>query len=822
MATQKVAVLQVGPGVQRDGTLFASSSYVDGEWVRFQYGKPRKIGGYNGAFLNAPGISRGVILNSQNGQTWVISGFSDSVQQWTINNNQAIGTGPVQVYILGSLSTVSITTPGSGYANGTYTAVPIVASSGNGTGGLLTVVVTGNIVSSITITSAGTNYSANDTFQVPAASIGGLPATQAVVAGTTYTVTVVGTTTLPQWQALFSSVAVLPTVGDVIVASATGTLAGSGTVTPTYGTFVGTITANSSFSSNANVLWQMDIGYDPSGTGNNNLIAHPGNNLASIDSQISTRPLVGTFTGTQLTAVGVFTQTGTLTNGSTLVTFATTNIAIGAGVTVTGTGIPASTSVVSSILQQYGTIGTVAINTVGSAYTNGTFTNVAIVGGSGVGTGGLATVVVVGGAVSSVTVTALGAGYLFQDTFTLPSLAGGTGFTGTISSLATITSNLWTATLSNAATSTGSYTLTFDNNISISGGVVMLYPYLFVYGDYGLIKNCAAGDFNNWTSADSNENNVAANKIVKGMPLRGGTTSPSGLFWSLDSVIRVTYAPQNVGSSTLYWRYDLISSQSSILSSSCVIEYDGIFYWIGVDRFLMYNGVVQEVPNTQNMNWFFDGINLSQRQKVWASKVPRWGEIWWFYPRGTSTECNDAIIYNIREKCWYDAGEALGARRSAGYFSDVFTKPIWADNVENSTGDNTLWIHESGVNQTSLTNVNAINSSFETNVLGTNAGLVGATQGVGDNLWTRIDRVEPDFVQTGAMELIVTGKGYAEDTDIASAPYLFDPTTLKIDMKEQRREMRLKFTSNTVNGDYFMGRVIMNIETGDVRGTGNP
>ena len=528
MATQKVAVLQVGPGIQRDGTLFASSSYVDGEWVRFQYGKPRKIGGYNGAFLNAPGISRGVILNSQNGQTWVISGFSDSVQQWTINNNQAIGTGPTEVNILGPLSAVSITASGLGYTNGTYTAVPIVTESGYGTGALLTVVVSSNIVSNITITTAGTNYSANDLFVIPAASIGGLPATQSITDGTVYTVTVVGTTTLSQWQAFFSSVVTLPTVGDEIVASATGTLAGTGTVTPTYGTFIGTITANTAYSSNANTLWQMDIGYDPSGTGNNNLIAHPGVNLASIDSQINVRPLVGPFTGTELTAVGIFTETGTLTNGSTLVTFATTNIAIGAGVTVTGTGIPANTSVVSSNLQQYGTIGTVAINTVGSAYTNGTFTSVPIVGASGVGSGGLATVVVASGAVSSVTVTALGAGYLYQDEFTLPSLAGGSGFTGTISSLAVITSNLWTATLNNAATSTGSYTLTFDNNVSVSGGVVMLYPYLFVYGDYGLIKNCAAGDFNNWTSADSNENNVAANKIVKGMPLRGGTTSPSG------------------------------------------------------------------------------------------------------------------------------------------------------------------------------------------------------------------------------------------------------------------------------------------------------
>jgi hypothetical protein len=821
MSTKKVAVLQVGAGIQRDGTQFASSSYVDGEWVRFQYGKPRKIGGFNGAFLNAPGISRGVILNSQNGLTYVISGFSNGIFRWTINNNQAIGTGPTPVYIVGPVSTLSITTAGSGYTNGTYTGVSLVTSSGNGSGATVTIVVSGGSVTSVTLTNAGTGYAANDTYQVLATSIGSLAATQSVVSGLIYTVTSVGTTTLAQWQAYFN-VSAIPSVSDVLTAINTGTLGGSGTVTAKYGAFVGIITSNIYYANSSTTVWQFDVGYDANGTGNNNLIAHPGVNLTSIDSQVNTRPLIGAFTGTQLNPVGVFTFTGTLTSGSKLVTFATTNIAIGAGVSVTGTGIPASTSVVSSLLQQYGTIGTVAINQVGSAYTNGTFTGVGITGASGLGTGGQATVVVASGSVSSVTITARGTGYLFQDTFTLPSLAGGSGFSGTITSLAVISSNAYTATLNNAATANGAQTLTFDNNISISGGVVMLYPYLFVYGNNGLIQNCSAGNFNNWTSADSNANNVASNKIVKGMALRGGTTSPSGLFWSLDSVIRVTYAPQNVGTSTLYWRYDLISAQSSILSSSCVIEYDGIIYWIGVDRFLMYNGVVQEVPNTQNMNYFFDGINLAQRQKVWASKVPRWGEIWWFYPKGTATECTDAIIYNVREKCWYDAGEAIGAGRSAGYFSDVFTKPIWADNVANSTGNNTIWIHESGVNQVSLTSVNAINSSFETNVLGAGAGLVGNTQGAGDNLWTRIDRIEPDFVQNGAMNLVVTGKGYAEDTDIASAPYSFTPTTLKIDMKEQRREMRLNFSSNVVNGDYFMGRVILNIETGDVRGTGNP
>jgi hypothetical protein len=416
------------------------------------------------------------------------------------------------------------------------------------------------------------------------------------------------------------------------------------------------------------------------------------------------------------------------------VTFATTNISIGAGLTVTGTGIPANTTVVSALT----------------------------------------------------------------------------------------VSGVWTVTLNKNATASGTVTLTFDNNISVSGGIVMLFPYLFAYGNNGYIANCAAGDFSNWVSADSNKNNISSTKVVKGLPLRGGTTSPAGLFWTLDSVVRVTYAPQAVGAATLYWRYDLITQQSSIMSSQCVIEYDGIFYWCGTDRFLMYNGVVQEVENNQNFNYFFDNLNYAQRQKVWVSKIPRYGEIWWFFPSGDSTECNDAVIYNTREKVWYDAGQAIGARRSAGVFSEVFRRPIWGGVESNGSGKYTLWQHETGVNEVYTNRVNAIDSYFETNVIGPRMGLVGSTEQPGDNVWTRLERIEPDFVQVNEMSVVVTGNGYAEEEPQPSDPYVFNPNTLKIDMKEQRREMRLRFRSNVQNGNYFMGRVILSIDTGDVRGTGNP
>ena len=216
--------------------------------------------------------------------------------------------------------------------------------------------------------------------------------------------------------------------------------------------------------------------------------------------------------------------------------------------------------------------------------------------------------------------------------------------------------------------------------ISVNGGVCVLYPYIFVYGDNGYIANnhveTAYGTqtLTDWNGPTANQINMSSSKVIKGIPVRGGTNSPSGLFWATDSLIRVSF----IGSAPLYWRYDIISSQISTMSSSCFVEMDGVYYWLGVDRFYQYNGVVSVLKNDKNVNWLFDNINFVQRQKVWATKVPRYNEIWFFYPRGTATEVTDAIIYNVKDQIWYDAGQAEGARRSCGYTTEIFPSPIWA------------------------------------------------------------------------------------------------------------------------------------------------
>jgi len=223
--------------------------------------------------------------------------------------------------------------------------------------------------------------------------------------------------------------------------------------------------------------------------------------------------------------------------------------------------------------------------------------------------------------------------------------------------------------------------------ISVDGGVCVLYPFIFVYGSHGYIANnnvsstYAQQNFYDWNGPLANQANISASKIVKGMPMRGGTNSPAGLFWSTDSLIRVSFNSSASSTATVsqFWNYDIVSSQISIISSNAVVEMDGVFYWMGVDRFYQYNGSVSVVSNDKNVNYLFNNLNYTQRQKVWATKVPRYNEIWFFYPRGTATECTDAIIYNVKDKLWYDAGQAVGAQRSCGYTTELFPTPIWAD-----------------------------------------------------------------------------------------------------------------------------------------------
>jgi hypothetical protein len=372
--------------------------------------------------------------------------------------------------------------------------------------------------------------------------------------------------------------------------------------------------------------------------------------------------------------------------------------------------------------------------------------------------------------------------------------------------------------------------------VSVTGGVCVLHPYLTVFGTDGSIGWSVPGNPSDLFGDGSGNARVAAQKIVRGLPLRGGPgNAPAGLYWSADAVVRASF----VGGSQTF-QFDTISSQSSIMSPASVIEYDGVYFWCGVDRFLMFNGVVRDVENTMNINYFFDGLNRAYSQRVFAFKVPRFGEIWWCYPRGNATECTHAVIYNVREQTWYDT-ELPNSGRSAGEFAAQFATPLLTGVTINQdkapptirqtqagdtrvteagdirityTNDNyKFWQHEVGVDEIDINNANAIQSYFET-------ADISAVALEGANRSLRCELIEPDFVQTGAMTVQIVGRANARAKDIVSEPRTIVPNPSTpyeqvVFFKEIRREMRFRFESNILNGNYQMGQVIAHIESAD-------
>lgn len=345
--------------------------------------------------------------------------------------------------------------------------------------------------------------------------------------------------------------------------------------------------------------------------------------------------------------------------------------------------------------------------------------------------------------------------------------------------------------------------------ITCSGGFVSLHPYVMYYGTNGIIKISNPGD----PTTILLEQPVTGQDIIQGKQVRGGNSSPAGLFWSLDSVIRVTQAGTN---STVAFRYDTLTDESSIMASNSVIEYDSRYFWIGVDKFFIYNGVVQELPNDQSTNYFFDNVNITYREKIWATKVPHYNEIWWFYPHGNSTECNEALIFNVKTGTWYDTS----IERSSGYYPQVFNKPIWTDNVADENGQYPIWLHETGYDKVVNNTYTAIRAYYETSLI-SYASQAPDGQWSGTDRWTNLICMEPDFATlVGDMTLTVNGREYMQGALNPSSPYTFNANTNKVDMNgsgEQRRFMTLIFESNTIGGNFQAGQILLEIGIGDAR-----
>jgi hypothetical protein len=385
------------------------------------------------------------------------------------------------------------------------------------------------------------------------------------------------------------------------------------------------------------------------------------------------------------------------------------------------------------------------------------------------------------------------AGLRFGQTVTGPNIPAG-------AFISSFTSNSVTLQTGKDATASAS-TQTFSASVGGScGGIVVLYPYLFFYGSSGRIAHSTASNFNDFWSLGSNEAFITGQKIVQAMPTRGGGgNSPAGLFWSLDSLIRCSF----IGGDAVF-AFDTISDGITIMSPRSVVEYGGAHFWLGVDGFYVYAGAIRPLPNPFNLDFLLRNINTLRKNRTFAFRNSRHNELWWCVPLGNSQWPNHAFVFNVQGQFWYDT-PLPNAGRSGADSALTFPYPLMGGVDMDINGGFRLWQHEFGVNELDGSQTTAIRSFYTTGDI----HLLEGQQPQDKEL--QVVRIEPDFVQSGEMSVTVTGSQNAKAGDVeeASATFPADPDDQRdtiVQVKASRRQMRFRFESNEVDGDYWAGK----------------
>lgn len=144
--------------------------------------------------------------------------------------------------------------------------------------------------------------------------------------------------------------------------------------------------------------------------------------------------------------------------------------------------------------------------------------------------------------------------------------------------------------------------------------------------------------------------------------------------WS-DSAI---YSMQYLGPPYV-WGINLLMDGISIASPNAVVGSSNVMFWMGVDKFYMYDGRVQTLPCSVRQ-FIFDDFNYDQAFQVVAGGNEQYSEVWWFYPSLNSTVNDRYVVYNYLDNVWY-YGEL---NRTAWLDSATRKKPMGAFSVKTS------------------------------------------------------------------------------------------------------------------------------------------
>jgi hypothetical protein len=264
------------------------------------------------------------------------------------------------------------------------------------------------------------------------------------------------------------------------------------------------------------------------------------------------------------------------------------------------------------------------------------------------------------------------------------------------------------AAVNTSSTGTGSVSTIVDiptlvNTFTVSDS--SRFVIAFGCNDYGqstidpmLIRWSSQDDIYNWTPDPTNQ--AGFTRLSHGSEIVTTVQTRQEIVVFTDSSV---YSLQYLGPPYV-WAPQLLGDSVSIISPNAATLASGVVYWMGVDKFYVYDGRVQTL-SCDLRRFIFQDINLEQTEQIFCGTNEGFNEAWWFYPSAGSTLVDRYVIYNYLEKIWYYGTMS----RSAWLDSGLRSYPLAAI-YDPATSTGNLVNHESGLNDNATGTTAAISS----------------------------------------------------------------------------------------------------------------
>jgi hypothetical protein len=198
-------------------------------------------------------------------------------------------------------------------------------------------------------------------------------------------------------------------------------------------------------------------------------------------------------------------------------------------------------------------------------------------------------------------------------------------------------------------------------------------------GDKYAIQWCNSEDYTTWVAADTNSaGGLRLNShtpIVNLIRTRGET-----LLFTGDEVFTLDYKgyPYIYGTTR-------IAGGCGIAGPNAATALEIGVPWMARSGFFIYDGSTQAIK-CDIADDIVAAVNWTQRQKIVAAPMSRFGEVWWLYPSTNSTEIDSYAAWNTRTGIW-SVGKLT---RTAWSDAGILRRAMGVD------ADGTVYDHEQG------------------------------------------------------------------------------------------------------------------------------